>query len=93
MTGLEILDHVAYGHTLFHRDRDAWDLLAVDGRVVAVLCPRTAHLSIAPVGPPSEPVPTGRRIPYGEKVALKITESTLQDGVDALRKLTSAQRA
>jgi hypothetical protein len=87
VTGLEILDQVACGHTLFHRDRDAWDLLDDTGLVAAVLCPRTSHLSVSLPSKRVRPVAAGSRIPYGEKVAWKITEDTIDDGVDRLREL------
>ena len=46
-TGLELLDLVVYGQTVFHRDHDAWVLIDEDGLVAAVLCPRKSHLSIS----------------------------------------------
>ena len=58
MTGLEIFDRVIYGHMVWRRDHDAWDLIDEDGLVAAVLCPRQRHLSIAPVsGERVEPKP------------------------------------
>ena len=90
MTGLESLSRVAVGQTLFHRDHDAWDLLDGDGLVVAVLCPRTAHLSISP--PKSKratPAPAGRRIPYGEKVTWKITEDEIPRGLAEIQRLVA----
>ncbi len=90
MTGLEILNRVALGQTLFHRDDDAWDLLDVDGLVAAVLCPRTHHLSISPPRKRVRPAPVGRRIPYGEKVRWKITEDKISEGIDIVRRLAAA---
>jgi hypothetical protein len=90
VTGLEILNKVALGETLFHRDDDAWDLLDTDGLVAAVLCPRTHHLSISPPRQRVRPVPAGRRIPYGEKVEWKITEEMLDDGVAIVRRLAAS---
>jgi len=88
LTGLEIFDRVAYGHMVWHRDRDAWDLLDEDGLVAAVLCPRQHHLSIAPVsGERPEPMPVGRRIPYGEKVEHKIRGDDIDRGIAILQDL------
>jgi len=87
-TGLEIFDKLAYGHTLFHRDGDAWDLLDNQGMVVAVLCPRKTFVSVAP--PESgraERKPAGTRIPYGEKVAFRVDDSNLDDGIAKLQAL------
>ncbi len=86
-TGLEIFDRVVYGLTVFHRDHDAWDLIDEAGLVAAVLCPRTAHLSIAIPSRRIEPKPVGRRIPYGEKVAWKIREDEIDRGVAILAEL------
>jgi hypothetical protein len=55
MTGLEILDQLLIGHTAYHHRLDAWDLLDNGGHVVAVLCPRRAHVSIAPLVRPTTP--------------------------------------
>jgi hypothetical protein len=87
MTGLEILDNVAYGHTLFHRDHDAWDVLDSEGLVCAVLCSRTHHLSISPLPRRVPPVPAGRRNPYREKVEWKITAETVEEGIERPRDL------
>lgn len=81
MTGLEIFDRVVYGHTVFKRDHDAYDLIDAAGLVAAVLCPRTSHLSIAIPTKRVEPKPVGRRIPYGEKVAWKIGEDDIERGI------------
>jgi hypothetical protein len=89
MTGLEILDKVVVGQTLFHRCDDAWDLIDDRGLVCAVLCPRKQHLSISPVARRVAPAPAGRLIPYGEKVALKITADAIEQGTDEIRKLVS----
>jgi hypothetical protein len=90
MTGLEILDRVALGQTLFHRDDHAWDLLDADGFVVAVLCPRSHHLSISlPPDGRTERAPAGRRIPYGEKVELKITETEIARGIEIVQSLVA----
>lgn len=92
LTGLEILDRVAYGHTVWHRDRDAWDLLDEDGLVAAVLCPRQHHLSIAPVsGRRVQPKAVGRRIPYGEKVAHKIRSDDIDRGISILHDLVKPE--
>jgi hypothetical protein len=81
LTGLEILDRVVYGQTIFHRARDAWDLIDEDGLVAAVLCPRKSHLSISIPSKRVPPKPVGRRIPYGEKVAHKIGDGDIEGGV------------
>lgn len=91
MTGLDILDHVAYGQTLFHRDTDAWDLLDADGLVAAVLCPRAYHLSIALPKKRLPPVPVGRRIPYGEKVEWKVNAESLAEGKEIVSRLAASQ--
>jgi hypothetical protein len=88
--GLEIFDRVVYGHTVFHRDHDARDLLDNDGLVAAVLCPRTSHLSIAIPSKRVEPRPVGRRIPYGEKVAWTIREDEIDRGIAILAELRVA---
>lgn len=80
-TGLEILDSVVYGRTVFHRDHDAWDLIDDDGLVAAVLCPRKSHLSISIPSKRVPPKSVGRRIPYGEKVAHKIGEEEIDRGI------------
>jgi hypothetical protein len=87
MTGLEILDKVAYGHTLFHRDDDAWDLIDRNGFVAGVLCPRGTHLSISPLAEPAERVKVGKKIPYQELVHWKIREETIDDGIAVLQAL------
>lgn len=87
MTGLETFDRVVYGHTVFRRDHDAWDLIDEAGLVAAVLCPRTRHLSIAIPNKRVAPKPAGRRIPYGEKVAWKIHEDEIDLGVAILADL------
>lgn len=87
MTGLEILDKVAYGHTLFHRDDDAWDLIDRNGFVAAVLCPRSAHLSISPLTEPAERVGVGKKIPYHEVVHWKIREGAIDEGIAVLQAL------
>jgi hypothetical protein len=92
MTGLEILDRIVYGHTVFKRDHDAYDLIDEDGLVAAVLCPRTRHLSIAIPSERVPPKPVGRRIPYGEKVADKIHESELEIGIARLAELARTAR-
>jgi hypothetical protein len=88
MTGLEILDRVALGRTLIHRDHDALDLLDADGLVAAVLCPRKLRPSISP---PAEGrvrrAPAGRRILYGEKVEWKITEDQIARGIEIVLSL------
>ena len=89
-TGLEIFDRVVYGHTVFHRDHDAWDLIDETGLVAAVLCPRSTHLSIVVPSKRVEPKPVGRRIPYGEKVAWKIGKDEIDRGIAILAEL--AQR-
>jgi hypothetical protein len=38
VTGIEIFDRIIFGHTVFKRDRDAYDLIDEDGLVCAVLC-------------------------------------------------------
>ena len=90
MTGLEILDRVVFGHTMFKRDRDAYDLIDADGLVAAVLCPRASHLSISLPAKRVEPKPAGRRIPYGEKVAWKIHEDEIDRGIAILAELRVA---
>ena len=80
-SGLEIFDRVVYGHTVFHRDHNAWDLIDESGLVAAVLCPRTSHLSIAIPTKRVEPKRVGRRTPYGEKVAWKIREDEIDRGI------------
>ena len=91
LTGLEILDAVVYGQTVFHRDLDAWDLIDEDGLVAAVLCPRSGHLSIAIPTKRVEPKPVGRRIPYGEKVAWKIREDEIERGIAIIANLARRQ--
>lgn len=83
-SGLAILNKIAVGHTLFQRVEQAWDVLSPHGFVCAVLCPRTHHLSVAPVKKPVPPVRTERRTPYGELVEWKITSDNLADGVALL---------
>jgi hypothetical protein len=91
MTGLEILDRVAFGRTLFHRDFDAWDLLDETGLVAAVLCPRKQHLSISvPSGERLQPARVGKRIPYGERVEWKITSDKIEDGIEIVRRLVAS---
>jgi len=80
-TGFEILDLVVYGRTVFHRDRDAWDLIDARGLVAAVLCPRKSHLSISIPTTRVPPAPVGRRMPYGERVVHKITEAEVERGL------------
>ncbi len=92
MTGLEILDRVAFGQTLFHRDRDAWDLLDRDGLVVAVLCPRQAHLSISPLKTHVPPAPASKRMPYGERVEWKIAAESLDKGATIIRQLVTGEQ-
>jgi hypothetical protein len=87
MTGLEIFDRVAYGLTVFHRDRDAWDLIDEDGLVAAVLCPRSRHLTVSIPVKRVLPKPVGRRIPYGEKKADEIREDDLDRGARLLSEL------
>jgi hypothetical protein len=74
MNGLEILDHVSYGHALYHRERDAWDLLDRHGDVAAVLKPRTRYLAIA--------LPTA-----GEPTACTIGEHELEQGAAIVNRL------
>lgn len=80
MTGLEILNQLLLGRTSFHRSHDAWDLLDGDGRVVAVLCPRQRHVSIAPPAQPGPPAPAGRLMPHREKVKWKVSEDDIETG-------------
>jgi hypothetical protein len=87
MTGLEILNKVAYGHTLFHCDDDAWDLIDRDELVAAVLCPRSAHLSISPLKEPAKRVRVGKKIPYQEVVHWKIREDAIDEGIAVLQAL------
>jgi hypothetical protein len=86
-TGLEILDRLLLGQTAFHRCDDAWDLLDHAGLVTAVLCPRKKHVSIAPVTPRVKPARVGRLMPYGEKVAAKITTDNFADGLRTIHDL------
>jgi len=81
VTGLEIFDRVVYGHTVFKRDHDAYDLIDAEGLVAAVLCPRANHLSISLPAKRVAPKPAGRRIPYGEKVAWKIRDDEIDRGI------------
>ena len=74
MNGLEILDHVSYGHVVHHRERDAWDLLDRRGNVAAVLRPRRTYLAIA--------LP-----PTGETVACTIGEDELDQGAAIVDRL------
>ena len=93
MTGLEVLDRIAYGQTLFHRDHDAYDLLDGNGCVAAVLCPRQSFVAVAIPARRLPPKPVGRRIPYGEKVAHRISESNLDDGAELLQQLVQAEHS
>jgi hypothetical protein len=60
MTGLEIFEELVRGQTVYHRCDDAWDLLNQEQLVVAVICPRIAHVSISPTSKPSRPARVGR---------------------------------
>jgi hypothetical protein len=75
------------GHTLFHRDRDAWDLIDANGMVAAVLCPRRTHLSISPLKEPAGRVRVGKKIPYHEVVNWQIHEDTMDEGIAVLQAL------
>jgi hypothetical protein len=74
MNGLEILDHVSYGHVVHHRERDAWDLLDRRGNVAAVLKPRASYLAVA--------LP-----PEGDRVACTIAEHELEQGAAIVNRL------
>ena len=91
-TRLDILDRLLIGHTVYHRMHDAWDVLDSTGAVVAVLCPRTNHVSISPTQRSRQRAPEGRLIPYGERVALKVTDANLDEGVALLAQLRDATR-
>ena len=91
MTGLEIFDKVADGQTVFHRDRDAWDLIDDDGLVAAVLCPRTKYLTISVPPKRVPPKPVGRRMPYGELKADEIHEEDIERGREMLAALQLSQ--
>jgi hypothetical protein len=88
MTGLEILDQLLLGQTAYHRRPDAWDLLDKNGLVIAVLCPRKAFVAFSPVPKRAAPArPDGSFVPYGEKVALRITADNIEDGIDKIHEL------
>jgi hypothetical protein len=69
VTGLEILNKVALGQTLFHRGHDAWDLLDADALVAAVLCPRMHHGRSRPRGTES----AQRRLAEGHASSFNLT--------------------
>jgi hypothetical protein len=86
-TGLEILDRLLLGHTAYHRRPDAWDLLDSQGRVVAVLCPRQHHVSVAPTDARPTPHRGENIVPYKEKVAAKITGDKVDEGIALVAEL------
>jgi len=90
MTGLEILDRLVRGQTVYHRSEDSWDLLDAAGLVTAVLCPHKQHVSIAPLADRRAPAPEGRLMPYGERVEWKITADKVEEGVEVVRRLVEA---
>ena len=93
VTGLEIFNRVVYGQMLFHRDKDAWDLIDEDGLVAAVLCPRTEHLTISLPKKRVKPKPAGRRVPYGERKWDEIREHDIERGIDLVGDLARRPHA
>jgi len=90
MTGLEILEELLLGQRVDHRHPHAWDLLNGDNKVVAVLCDRKQHVSIAPCPAPAEPRDARKIVePYGERVAWKVGADNIEAGVTQVRALTS----
>jgi hypothetical protein len=92
VTGLEILDRVVLGQMVFHRRPDAWDLLDDEGRVSAVLCPRTDFVAVSPCSPRPFPQLSGRGfVPYGERVTERIRADGIEQGIELVRRLAAAE--
>jgi hypothetical protein len=65
-------------------------LLDREGRVTAVLCPRSKFVAVSPVPKPRTPA-YGQRsfVPYNEKVRWRIHEDDLDSGKTIVRELVT----